>query len=260
MSNFRILINDIPKSSAMIYMDESFTEDILYPRWNILSNQKHTRIKYVTGNNFFISFDLGSGNAKSADFFCFDIAQIRKTNLTDIRLQNSTDGSSWTTVKEVLPADLVSLKGYYKTDYVSFFTESSSTRYWRVIVRNTDNQVANLGKFYFGKAINIGNPHEFFIRQSKEDNTFISDAGFSYFTKLKLDKKKFEVNFNCITEQQIINIENFLNNNIEPLVWFYCPNSSFMDNVDLLSVNILNFEITRRTNNNEVYLECEEAI
>jgi len=264
MSNFKILTNDIIKRSALITNLDS--TDSLYSKYNLLSNKKYHSVPTSIASGVYdqvANITLPVGQTATADFFCINLTEFKHDGLVAIRLRATNDTTFpvvWNTIIEIIPSNLVNLKGYYKNDYVVFFNTTSNFRIWDLSINNTMGGAIKLNKFYLGNSIDIGNPNEFTIRQSKESNVFTSDAGFSHFTKLKKDKKKYEVEFNLVSEANLAIMENFLLNNIEPLVWFYCSNPSFMDGVDLLSVNIIDFEIVKRTNQNEIYLECEEAI
>lgn len=265
MTNLKIAFNDIPHSAHTLTSSNTCEE--IFNQYNLLSNKKYhyiTLTSSATSQQF--TFDLGhdgtSDITATSEYFLFNANQIDTSNLTNIKLEASTDGAIWSLIDTVLPAELTTLKGYHETDYLTTFTETSAFRYWRVNQTTSSGALGNWGKFYFGKFLDLGKePHKIDLTKRDNDSRFITDAGQVRLKKTKIDEREIVITWRGVSDAKLAELELILDEQPEPLVWLYCEtDASFFDGIDLVSCNIIDVDVDRETNYNEIKIKFSEAI
>lgn len=158
-TNLLIGTSDIPLAAQTTTV--SATENILYPVENLFGGNRTDlfRLDADTASPVTISFDLGSGNDKTANFLYIGNAGLLKNNkVTAVRLVGSATNSigAGTTVLNVTSFNTQTFRGPEGNDFIQKFTTSSAFRYWFVEYTMSGASKIPHAKLFFGNYFDVG--------------------------------------------------------------------------------------------------------
>lgn len=185
-TNLLFSFPDIPDDTLTIdWTDEPQGE---FQFANLFSGHRKNRARLGTASTSATwTFDLGTGNTSTADHIIIAGANAL-TNTTDIDIDRSSDGSTWTNEYADSSFSSATLRGPGSQDYAEKFTESSAYRYWRVTLSGTSDVMLH-SKMYFGKLFDIGkDPENFSFAYETNQTSFIAADGTRY-TSSNIEKK-----------------------------------------------------------------------
>lgn len=134
-----------------------------------------------------LDFNLGSGFTASAQYLYIARADllISPGLVTTLKLQRSTDGSSWTNEVNQTSFGSVTLGGPDSSDWITTFTQSSAYRYWRAEYTVSGSSKIPHSKLFFGSFLDMGvEPEEWsLIRVPAIQSRFVADSGAEHFER-----------------------------------------------------------------------------
>ena len=167
MTSLLILYPDIPKTALVVTPNRTFyTETNNSWLENAFSGTKHSYAQAVeSATSLSITFDLGTGNARSPDYFLIGgIQPLQALNCTQARLDASNNGSTWSAVLGTNSAFASkTLFGPYDNDIVftstvnnDLTTVAGSYRYFRTNFATTSSGRIGFSKLFFGNGFDMG--------------------------------------------------------------------------------------------------------
>lgn len=146
-----------------------------------------------------LTFDLGSSNTLTCDHVAFARADFFNSTLTNLTLQRSSDGSSWTTEQTLYP---LTLTGTQTRDTINYFTESSAYRYWRLNFSGSSNKF-KFSKVSFGQAFDFGtDPSDITIDTIARSQPSQTRTGNYYFYRDNTPKKEIKATFRGVSDDK----------------------------------------------------------
>lgn len=193
---------DIPASAIQITPAEEYSD--FSPHYNLYRGHRYHygELEVASNTTRLIDFNLGATGLKSASYVIFARADLLiEQGVTDVTLQRSSDGSTWTTVV-TSPLATNLLTGPRLQDLILTFTQTSTFRYWRFYVNGSTVSTLRFSKLYFGNMFDIGAyPSDFkheMIRPLRQN--FDADSGAIHLSQTGLSRYQFLIAWEGITE------------------------------------------------------------
>lgn len=266
MSNLKIAFNDIGQQAKVISSNRTFTK--LHPLVALDSNNKSSYAMLSTPQSSCnIDYDLGELNATditaTASFLCFPSWFLISNNVY-LQGANNSSFTGATTIVSITDATIQSnRRGFYNADYYTSFTESSAFRYFRVGLGDGSTSTdGNYSKFFFGNLFDLGvNPNDVRITNNIKDSRLLTDAGYSINVQVKPQKRTIVIDWVGVSNIKIQEFEEslFLRHN-EPLIYLISDNAEYLSGVDVVSANIMNYEVSYNDDYNTLRVEFQEAL
>ena len=267
-SNLLLAFNKIALDALDITTTNATSD--FYPIHNLISNSKSAWVTFessVTTNTF--KFDLGWDGAANitsvADFFAFPAQYIDTSNSYSVDLEASNDDSIWITILNISEADLIADKdGYFGQDYLDTFTETSSYRYWRIVV--TDDTASNafsgaFSKFFIGSLFDMGCDPDKIDIIPNNPTRFKADFGSKITQQGNSKPYDLSITWTTITDQKVIDFEELFFKQKEQLIYLYAENNNhFLSGNKIVSFNISKYDLVRHDNMNEISLDLTFAV
>lgn len=162
MTNLYFGFPDIPYYSILIESSRDY--DPLFTHENLISGQIHQGARIaeaVSDATVALTYDLGEDGDRACEYlYIADAAAAIAKFTTEVLLESSSDGTSWTSRYADASFAGASLVGPNSKDYLATFEATSAFRYWRVTF--TNNTGANeYGEFpmralFFGMFLDVG--------------------------------------------------------------------------------------------------------
>ena len=193
MTSFLIGYPDIPKDSETT-ASEDYDQD--FPIYNLITGHKyqHSIFKTATGTTKTITYDLGAGNERGAEYVYIARADLLQNAglCTTFKLQRSSDGSSWSDVVSQASFNSQTLYGAKLDDWFSTFAATSNYRYWRTSYTVSGSSKIPHSKLYLGSWLDLEQePMKYDIRKyPKQKGDFISGRGAIHYGRVSEDAYK----------------------------------------------------------------------
>lgn len=162
-TNLLFSVPSIPWQAVVLgdasYDTSVFEED--HPLDNAINGPRYfwkSRTSAVSNKQ--VRFDLGAGNTETADHFIIARADVLQADAVDtVRLESSdNDFISKDVVVNQTSFDTNTLRGPGGNDYITTFSQPTARRYWRVWYDGSPPTQQRVSKYYFGRAVDIGDP------------------------------------------------------------------------------------------------------
>lgn len=227
---------DIPYYSIEVTPAEAYSD--FRPVYNLIRGQRnhHGELETASNSTRLIDFNLGSGGTKTASYLILARADLLEDQgVTDVTLQRSSDGSTWTTVATSSIASnlMIGPKGQ---DLLLTFTETSAYRYWRVYFNGSTISKLRFSKLYFGNMFDIGVPPDSFSYQISEESysEFTADSGAIHPEQFREPQRILTIKWDGVTDakcNEVMGSGNVIKSNCKGL-FLYSPSQPQIINSD----------------------------
>lgn len=227
--------------------------------WGAFSATQHT-----------VEWDLGVGNAKSANFAAFARMDRLTGSAILYYLEARNDPlDSWTVIDSAVTAgglgDLPRYGSRLRDDHMRTFTASAAFRYWRLRFTSAGAFSARLSKFYCGTVLDLGvEPGRFtggiVVRREGRLQT---SSGAVRLTRLTQPSYRFEGTWSGVTDANLELFESKIVANSERHSFFLFTTyfHKLLKDFRQLHVTLRNYEVNMRArNHNTIRAVFEETL
>lgn len=158
-TNLLIGTSDIPVAATTASV--TGTASTMYPLENLFAGNRTDlfRLNTAASSPIVVSFDLGAGVTKAANFLYIGSASLLKNNgVTAVRLVGSSTNSigAGTTILNLTSFSSQALYGPDSNDLIQKFTTSTAYRYWFVEYTTSGTSKIPHSKLFFGSYFDVG--------------------------------------------------------------------------------------------------------
>ena len=218
--------------------------------------------KATVDSGFIVTYDFGS--AVSLDhYFIARADRLQDASTTTVRLDRSSDGSSWTSQYADSSFASATLKCPTSTDYLETFTETSAYRYWRAYFIGSSSLYPH-SKHCFGVGFDFGDDPVSVI-PGKSFSSYSNDAatGDVNFLRLRKPQNTYRMIWRGITNAKLVQAQtSFLMFEDMPLYLYTTNNHEILNNYKVVQVALYKKPVMKKLshNYNEVTLEFIEQL
>lgn len=210
-SSFLICYPDVPKSALVVTPGATFDDD--YPFVNTYYGERSGYAQLAsTATSVTLTYDLGTGNSRTADHFVLGGAAVLKANgVTQATLQGSSNGSTW--VDQLGTASGFQTRTFDGTDdddvvFVPGYNDQyaatlSAYRYWKLTLAGGSAHKFPVSKVAFGASFDMGKEPDFFdleVLQERDADTWQYTRGQVIMSKAFYPLHKFTVEWDLVTD------------------------------------------------------------
>lgn len=246
MTNLVYAYNQIPYEAKTVA--KSFTENRLFPWFNILGNKKSEFVDLSsTSGTWNLVFDLGKDSSatditKSAEYILITNYKALLPSAGTIYLEYYS--GSYTTATSFTDTDVTAaLTGFNGRDFIKTFASTSAYNLWRVRCSIASDAI---GKIYFGTFLDLGTePDDIQIKPVSKQAYFISDSGTNKYIRTGRDTSFYNIRYNAISKTKIAELEQIINaREKEPLMFMHLKTvTDILNGGNNLAVNLIDYKV-----------------
>jgi hypothetical protein len=241
--NLKIGIPDIPGQAYNIDSSDDFGDSELGARklYNVLARNRYSFAKSEDSNTDakWIRVQLADGVAKRANFvFVANGATLSDQGLNQLKLQRSSNGSSWTDQHTLGTPN----KGLQAKDYFEKFDLSDAFQWWRLLASFTTAGVWHTGPIMFGELLTLSQaPFSSQRRIVDDQGAFITDANTAEYEQVGTLKRAWQFSFEGLNHSDIDILEQRIipNANRHSFVLHTEDNTNLLQGSDVAHVELI---------------------
>lgn len=269
MANLKILYPDIPYNAVSITPEVS--TGTFGNEWNVVTGPRYTRYRFgSSATTRYYKFDLGTNYASKQNQATYlyvaraDLVVLEGLNNTSIKLQRSSNDSSYSTVVNISNTDLGTLYGPRSEDAYETASISGAYRYWQIYFEASSAKYFEHSKVYFGQPFEFETEPAFEIEKVASGNSaWHSSNRNKYFARQSETLYKFTMTWQGISDSSLASFKTkILNHSLyNPVVLATTTYHEPLDSCRVVHCQIIDAEYRQAFNDwNELRVVFEELI